>query len=326
VTDATPRAAGPVVSVVVPVYNRAASIGPCLTSVQRQTFTDWECLVVDDGSDDGAELAAAVAALGDRRFRTLRRPNGGGGAARNTGIDAAAGTFVAFLDSDDAFLPEKLAVFLQHARADERVAWYSPVEVDRGAGVRWVRPDRAIRSDEPPAEYLFVANQLIQTSTLLLPTELAREVRFDPELRKGQDLDLVVRLAAAGVRFAMVDRPLTVWTDVTEANRVSRHSGSAAPAAWLEASRDRMSARAYHGYRATVLAYYASQERKGAALRHLVAGGLRGRVPAPILARQFARCFLPRRTYRRFVDTVLRRLSARRGPPPGPRPDGGEPS
>jgi hypothetical protein len=183
------------------------------------------------------------------------------------------------------------------------------VEVDRGAGVRWVRPDRPIRPGEPPAEYLFVSNQLIQTSTILMPSRVAKQVRFDPDLRKGQDLDFVVRLAAAGVGFEMIDRPLTVWTDVTEANRVSRHAGYAAPAAWLEATRGLMSPRAYHGYRATVLAYFAAQERPLSALRHLVMGGLRGRVPFTILARQFARCFLPRRTYRRFVDAVLRVLS-----------------
>lgn len=297
---------------VVPVFNRAATVGRCLESVQRQTFVDWECIVVDDGSEDGADLVAAVAALDDRRFRYLRRPNGGGGAARNTGIEAATGTYVAFLDSDDEFLPEKLATFLQQARPDARAAWYSPVEVDRGAGVRWVRPDRAIRSDEPAAEYLFVANQLIQTSTLLLPAPLAKEIRFDPALRKGQDLDFVVRLAAGGVTFEMIGEPLSIWTDVTEANRVSRDAGYAAPSAWLEASRGLMSSRAFHGYRATVLAYYAAKERPALALRHLVAGGLRGRVPLPILARQFARCFLPRRTYRRFVDAVLRAIGGRK--------------
>lgn len=299
------------VSVVVPVYNRAATVGPCLDSVRRQTFTDWECLVVDDGSEDGADLEAVVAGLQDERFRYLRRPNGGGGAARNTGIDAATGTFVAFLDSDDAFLPQKLATFLARARPDERRAWYSPVVIDRGAGVRWVRRNRAIRRDEPPAEYLFVANQLIQTSTLLLPAWLAKEVRFDPDLRKGQDLDFVVRLAAAGVAFEMIDPPLTVWTDVTDANRVSRHAGYTAPLAWLEGSRHLMSPRAFHGYRATVLTYYAAQERPGLALRFLIDGGIRGRVPVAILARQFARCFLPRRSYRRFVNAVMRTSSAR---------------
>jgi len=112
--------------VVVPVHNRAAIVGPCLDSVLHQTFADWECVVVDDGSEDGVDLEAVVAAFEDRRFRYLWRPNGGGGAARNTGIDAARGIFVAFLDSDDAFLPEKLAAFLRHARPDDRGARGTP--------------------------------------------------------------------------------------------------------------------------------------------------------------------------------------------------------
>jgi glycosyltransferase involved in cell wall biosynthesis len=302
----------PVVSVVIPVHDRSQTVMPTLRSVQQQTFVDWECIVVDDGSDDGDALAAVVSSLGDDRFRYLRRPNGGGGAARNTGIEAARGVFTAFLDSDDLFLPLKLATFMERARPEDRVAWYSPVEVDRGSGLRWVRPDRPIRSDEPPAEYLFVANQLIQTSTIVLPTSVAKEVRFDPHLRKGQDLDFVVRLAAAGVQFEMIDEPLTVWTDVTEANRVSRQTGYEAPAAWLEAARTSMSPRAYHGYRATVLAYYAAERHPLLGLRHLATGSLRGRVPPIIVARQFARSFLPRHTYRRVVDGVLALLGGRR--------------
>ena len=68
----------PLFSVVVPCFNRAVSIGPVLQSVVAQTFADFECIVVDDGSSDGEVLAAAVADLADARFRYVRRDNGGG--------------------------------------------------------------------------------------------------------------------------------------------------------------------------------------------------------------------------------------------------------
>src|SRR5688572_23811750 len=94
----------PFFSVVVPVFNRGVTVLPTLLSVRNQTFGDYECLIIDDGSDDGDELRKTVEGLGDQRFHLIRRRNGGPAAARNTGIEAARGIYVAFLDSDDLFL------------------------------------------------------------------------------------------------------------------------------------------------------------------------------------------------------------------------------
>lgn len=90
-------------SIVIPAYNRADTILPTLQSVQAQTFDDFECLIVDDGSKDGAALKQVVEGMNDPRFHYIHRENGGGGAARNTGIMAAKGDYIAFLDSDDFF-------------------------------------------------------------------------------------------------------------------------------------------------------------------------------------------------------------------------------
>jgi len=294
----------PLFSVVVPCFNRAASIGPVLQSVMAQTFADFECIVVDDGSSDGEALAAAVADLADARFRYVRRDNGGGGAARNTGIDAARGTYIAFLDSDDRFLPQKLARFASVVAGDPQRAYYAPALVDRGVKRMWQRPGRAIGSNEDMGEYLFVANQFIQTSTIVLPTETARRIRFDPTLRKGQDLDFCIRLHATGVRFSMLDEPLSIWTDMTEAARTSRQVGHAPPTLWLASMASVLTPRAISGYRATVLAYYLVPDHRLRAARFLLAGLFAG-VPPHVVARQFARCFMPRGLYRRFVNACV---------------------
>lgn len=99
----------PLVSVIVPTFNRASLLPRALASITAQTFGDWEIVLVDDGSTDGtAALAAGFARrLGDQ-FRYFWQPNAGASAARNIGIEAARGTFLAFLDSDDEFLPTKL--------------------------------------------------------------------------------------------------------------------------------------------------------------------------------------------------------------------------
>ena len=97
----------PAVSVIIPAYNRANSIGQALDSVGAQTFTDVEVIVVDDGSTDGT--ADLCEARGEARLRTLRHQlNRGAAAARNTGVRAARGHYCAFLDSDDTWYPDKL--------------------------------------------------------------------------------------------------------------------------------------------------------------------------------------------------------------------------
>lgn len=99
----------PLVSIVIPTFNRAQYLPRAIDSVVRQTFTDWEIILIDDGSTDHTrEWAARKAREFGDRFVFLRQDNQGCSAARNRGIDAARGRFVAFLDSDDEFLPTKL--------------------------------------------------------------------------------------------------------------------------------------------------------------------------------------------------------------------------
>ncbi|MFQ5589974.1 MAG: glycosyltransferase family 2 protein [Phycisphaerae bacterium] len=100
----------PSVSVIIPTYNRATVLPRALDSVIAQTMDDWEIVLVDDGSTDRTAALAAryKTKLGDR-LRYLRQSNGGSSDARNAGIDACRGQLVAFLDSDDEFLPHKLA-------------------------------------------------------------------------------------------------------------------------------------------------------------------------------------------------------------------------
>jgi glycosyltransferase involved in cell wall biosynthesis len=95
------------VSVIVPLYNKAAWIDRCLGSILRQSFTDFEVIVVDDGSTDGGERF--VAKCGDSRVRLIQQANAGPGAARNRGVLEAVGDIVAMLDADDAWSPEYLA-------------------------------------------------------------------------------------------------------------------------------------------------------------------------------------------------------------------------
>jgi len=100
----------PLVSIVTPVYNAARWLPATLASVRAQTFAAWEHVLADDGSTDDSVAIVEAAAAADQRIRLLRAPcNAGPSAARNLALDAARGRFIAFLDADDLWQPEKLA-------------------------------------------------------------------------------------------------------------------------------------------------------------------------------------------------------------------------
>src|ERR1039458_10379468 len=100
----------PLVSIITPVFNASRWLPETFATVRAQTLTDWEQILVDDGSTDDSLAMVEAAAAEDPRFRSLRTPcNGGPSAARNLAIEAARGRFIAFLDADDLWHPEKLA-------------------------------------------------------------------------------------------------------------------------------------------------------------------------------------------------------------------------
>src|SRR3990172_7360951 len=101
----------PKVSVIIPTYNREKYIVETLQSVFEQTFTDYEVIVIDDGSTDNTSVVLKPYL---DRIVYIRKPNGGQGSARNVGIKKAKGEYIAFLDSDDLWLPEKLEIQVRY--------------------------------------------------------------------------------------------------------------------------------------------------------------------------------------------------------------------
>jgi glycosyltransferase involved in cell wall biosynthesis len=283
---------------------------PTLRSVAYQTFSNFECIVVDDGSDDGEQLASNVANLADSRFIYVRRSNGGGSAARNTGIERASGQFIAFLDSDDEFLPQKLEVTKSFIDHDPTCIYYSYAFVRRRPGGRmWIRPKRPINLNESVAEYLFCANQFIMTISLVLSSETAKAVRFDPELRRFQDPDFCVRLAWMGAKFKMIERPLVIWNDFDVEGRTS-HKKSNAHESWLAKNGTNLSDKERYGFKAIYLANEWASAAPFRAIAALYKGLLLGGVPTKVIARQFLRSFLPDRFYRILVDRYVDNLGS----------------
>lgn len=210
----------PVVTVVVPAYNAAAFISRAVDSVLAQTFADFELLVVDDGSTD--DTRAVLASYGGR-IRVLAKTNGGPAAARNHGLRQAQGRYIAFLDADDHWRPEKLErqVQLLHSRLDVGFCSTATAVVDTAGAPAGDWP--CYNASDPLPDTLFMRGAAISGSTSGV---LARRALldalggFDETLRGFEDPDLWIRLSArAG--YACIAEPLTVV--VRTAGSVSSH-------------------------------------------------------------------------------------------------------
>jgi glycosyltransferase involved in cell wall biosynthesis len=185
----------PRVSVIIPTHNRAALVGRAAISALAQTFTDLEVLIVDDASSDGT--GEAVLKIGDPRVRYVRHEtNRGVSAARNTAIAGASGQFIAFLDDDDEWLPEKLGQQLDHfARARDSVGLIT-------TGYQLHQVTARAPSEMMPSQRGWVFERLLRdgsfnhTSTVLARAECFDRVgRFDESVRYGEDFDMWLRIA-----------------------------------------------------------------------------------------------------------------------------------
>ena len=195
----------PRVSVIIPTKNRPELLKRAIASVLAQTFRDFEAIIVDDG--DGSASAIAES-FHDPRTRYVRNEGArGGGAARNRGAREAQGEYLAFLDDDDEWMPQKLAAQLSALeRASPRAAFCF-------SSVRNVYGNREEVTQVPPGEAEFIERALTRfsgflTSTLVIKTEAFTGVGgFDESLPSHQEPDLIIRLSR-GRTGVGIDEPL----------------------------------------------------------------------------------------------------------------------
>ncbi|HEY6346235.1 MAG TPA: glycosyltransferase family A protein [Bryobacteraceae bacterium] len=199
------------VSVIVPAYNVAEYIGETLDSIFAQSFRDFEAIVVNDGSPDTVALESVLASHSDPRLRYLQKPNGGPSSARNTGIAAARGEWLAFLDADDLWLPNCLASQLAlleregtaaAAVPDGFVFGDSPLAGKRLSEIKECQPGLVTLTEmlagrsSPP--YCCVAKR----------AAIERIGGFDESFKRSEDYDLYLRLLLAGERIVVNPEPL----------------------------------------------------------------------------------------------------------------------
>jgi len=210
----------PEVTVIIPTYNRGWTLRRAIDSVLAQTFRDFELIVVDDGSEDNT---ADILADYGTDIRVIRQANAGVSAARNAGIRAAGGEYIAFLDSDDAWLPEKLQVQMDYFNTH-------PADVICQTEEIWIRNGKRVnpkKVHKKPSGRIFRASLalcLVSPSAVMLRRELFAEIGgFDETLPACEDYDLWLRISARYPVY-LVDTPLIIKTG-GHADQLSRMVG-----------------------------------------------------------------------------------------------------
>lgn len=206
-------------SVIIPTYNRAEVVSDAIDSALAQTLTDIEIIVVDDASTDNTE--AVLSSYGDKITYFTHDENQGGSAARNTGIEAASGEYIAFLDSDDTWASKKLErqITELETRDDDWIAAYCDFRQTREVQIvekidNLVRRPTGIEGDEEIIRRIFLRTFAHGgSSTLVVKKSIVDAIGgFDSSFQRHQDLEFLVRLLNRG-KLAYVDEVLVFKHD-----------------------------------------------------------------------------------------------------------------
>src|SRR5690554_4961339 len=186
----------PFFSIIIPTYNRAYMISKSIESVIAQTFTDWELIIVDDGSTDNTKELIENYISKDTRIKYIYQENAERSAARNNGIKQAVGEYICFLDSDDYYLEErlnKLHTFIQSIEQKE-VLIFTGIIFEYGNNRNENEVQISSLLEENIFDYLTMT--IIGTPQICVSRSIVSKIQFDPRFRIGEDLELCFRIAS----------------------------------------------------------------------------------------------------------------------------------
>jgi glycosyltransferase involved in cell wall biosynthesis len=216
---------GPLISIITPAHNVEDVLAETMFAAQNQTYSNFEMIVVDDGSTDVSASIAMEIANTDPRFKFFRQARAGSAIARNRALEHARGEWIAFLDADDLWVPAKLEKQMELLRDDPKANFlFSNYWFWDGRNDLRRRYSERKRFPEGDISEKIIYWNLYGTSTVLLRRDTLNIVgRFDPDLTQAQDWDLWLRVAEHGLRPRGVWEPLVryrVWPGNISANKV----------------------------------------------------------------------------------------------------------
>ncbi|MBK8845953.1 MAG: glycosyltransferase family 2 protein [Bacteroidetes bacterium] len=194
----------PFFSIITPAYNREKMIAITINSVLAQKFTDWELIIIDDGSKD--KTREAVSTFEDVRIKYFYQNNAERSAARNNGISKATGEFICFLDSDDEYLPQHLQTFYDYIASKnfEAAFYYAPSIIKKHSG-----QTVSLMYDGPEHAAQWAWHALLQNCGVCMPREFLDTHQFPAEFNVWEDMHLWLRLLVQH-KFYQLPEPLAV--------------------------------------------------------------------------------------------------------------------
>ena len=216
----------PLVSVIIPVYNAEKYLADTINSVLAQTYSHWELILVDDGSTD--DSITICQQLQNSKIKIIRQENGGVSSALNTGISQSQGEYLAFLDSDDLWLPEKLAKHIAHLESnpDVGVSFSPSVFIDE-QGNSLNRKTKPKLKHITPVD-LFRGNPLGNGSAAVVRrrtleaikfSDSGRECYFDEQIRASQDIEYIIRITLKTAwKIEGIPEALTLYRLLSQSN------------------------------------------------------------------------------------------------------------
>lgn len=182
----------PLISVVIPVYNRPDALKRTLESVVNQTYSNLEILVIDDGSD--SEIYPVIETLGDNRINYYKLDHKNANVARNYGIEKSKGQYIAMLDADDLWLESHIQECLKTLQFSQDDGLYGSLILKNiNTGQERIAPARYLYENETMIDYLLSTGYGAQTSTLFMTAKSTKSIFWNPALNRHQDYDFVIR-------------------------------------------------------------------------------------------------------------------------------------
>ncbi len=216
----------PLVSIIIPTFNRAYLIGETLNSVLAQTYKNWECIIVDDGSTDKTENIVTERIKADKRFQFYKRPKNkpkGANACRNYGFEQSKGLYIQWFDSDDIMHPKKIEIKVGYA-----ISQKADIVVDTHTN------EKAIVLKENPKIETFKSNQFyidyilgkkpVITNDVMVRRAIIGTLRFDENLHKAQEFEYFSRLFEQRLTYCFVYLPLSYYRE--SADSISKKTAS----------------------------------------------------------------------------------------------------
>ncbi|MHA7129394.1 glycosyltransferase family 2 protein [Algoriphagus namhaensis] len=198
----------PLISVVIPVYNTEKYVAEAIESIQNQTFTDWELILVDDCSADSSVEVCMSYAEQDSRIRVIRQEqNQGALKSRNLGIEAATGRFLCFLDSDDTFEPEKLETQVTYMLQNDLAVSFTRFQRITEEG-EFMGGGNVLFKPEVSYQDL-LGNPLFSIITLMIDREKVQPPLVKQHLQKAEDYVFHLHILKQGVKAFGIDRALS---------------------------------------------------------------------------------------------------------------------